>query len=89
MAKRKKTKEQKLLAEMRRKQQVVSADTYTYSFDKKEHDQVETATASATVITKKPLDSFSDSFLYIDLRKTLIATVLIVIIEFILHRFLI
>lgn len=93
MPKAKKTREQKILAETRRKQQVLTAQTPVYSVS-----DLESKNKSVVINSDKQQDFITENnatlknqnypFLIHDLRKTIFATVLIITIQLILHNFI-
>lgn len=87
MAKRKKTREQKILAEIKRREELVNDNTYSYS---------ESSKSSAVPLKSVPtptaplLQVSTDHYAYLisDLRKTLIVTAGVILIQIILHNFI-
>ncbi len=86
MAKRKKTKDQKILAEIRRKEQAIKPAAVTYSLSSfhKQKDQKNTLSANSISVTEHE----NVHHVFLDLRKTLLATGFIIIIELLIHNFL-
>jgi hypothetical protein len=88
MAKRKKTREQKILAEIHRQQQVALQQQYSYS--------ISSTAGPKEQEVKTPKISFSQTntvrqhyeYLGHDFRKTVLVTVTIIVAQLILHAFL-
>lgn len=90
MPKKKKTREQKILAEIRRKQQLLSEERYSYSV-KETKQKLKPSSELQTAQISTPVIQAADhhyAYLIRDLKKTISISACIIIIQFILHYFL-
>lgn len=87
MAKRKKTREQKILAEIKRREGLVKDSNYSYSENSKSSAvRMESVPTTAAPLLQVSTNHYA--YLISDLRKTLIVTAGVILSQIVLHNFI-